>query len=417
MMHNANRIKLLWVLAQLCIWIMMTTAIEYVIYDQQLSRVENEISAFATRIQHSVHYANGKWDLTAYVADPQTPHPSGSGGISTPLYILTSDGLILERNAPINGYLDSINFDHVRTFTTAQTFAPIAGESWRVKSRDIVSSEFPTSAVLASIYHPERFREEVVDRKLDDALNYLASRVVVSDGVTHTSQIDIRQVDYDVAFVIVSHQHKAILTSGRNPTFIDKSRFHDELQRIGKPYQVIDRVDMSSYLAVSKPILSDDGSPIGIIITAAKYPVLFEILTQSPMNWIQITIAFMILQWLLWIYVRQPPIKTQLRTIWFDGVDGMLHLDRVTIPIPIHSYQHSLIQTLLADPYRSHTADSILKANEEPGQNAWRKVYDAMTQLNRKTNPILGRLVVLKDSHFSIAREYQDLIDTSQSRK
>src|SRR5438105_565827 len=93
----------------------------FLIKSFSIDDTKKSLDVLTARIQNDLKYKNKSWDTRMYAADPYTPHPTGSSGFTTPLYILATDGFVIERNQPINGYLDSSDFKHILSFKSPQT--------------------------------------------------------------------------------------------------------------------------------------------------------------------------------------------------------------------------------------------------------------------------------------------------------
>src|SRR6185503_16008359 len=78
------------------------------------NHVTQELTESIQRIQEDIQYSNGKWDMHRYNADPDVPE-------SSPLYIVSTDGFIVDRWKPVHGYLDISDIKHLLTYQTPQT--------------------------------------------------------------------------------------------------------------------------------------------------------------------------------------------------------------------------------------------------------------------------------------------------------
>ena len=116
--------------------------------------IEKRLMNLTERVEDGLRYRNGSWDTSRYTSDPTTPHPSGSSGFSTPLYIIGVDGFVIERNAPIKGLLDTADFNHLMAFQTPQTIKIITNEQWRIVSRPIIQGNRTQGIIVVSVYNP-----------------------------------------------------------------------------------------------------------------------------------------------------------------------------------------------------------------------------------------------------------------------
>ncbi len=85
------------------------------------NQMERRLATLSARIENDLVFQNGVWDTTKYDADPLTPFPTGSSGFATPLYIITSDGYVIDRRNAIPGILDSADFEHALQFVQPTT--------------------------------------------------------------------------------------------------------------------------------------------------------------------------------------------------------------------------------------------------------------------------------------------------------
>lgn len=362
-----------------------------------------------TRIRESIVHDRTGWSLSRYIADPLTPHPSGSGGFSDTLYIIMSDGFVIERNLPLAGFLDSGQYQYLHEFQTPQTVEPMPRETWRIQSK---KATYGSNEVMigVAVYHPERFVSEVVNAKLTSALDYITRQVSLRDHGVLLPPIDMRQIDYDVSFEIVSSENKTIVNNGRMPSYIEKSRFFDELHT---PQQrtIVDATNHTSYLVLRTEIPNSDGS-VGAIILSAK-PAL-TIKTVIRAYWLEIA-AYIGIQSLLYAgtayFIRRKFAPRQVSTISFDVARGLLLIDDRQIMIPTDTIQFKLCKRLLLPPFQAHTGTQLLDEGDGDLQKDWRKVYDAVVLLNRKIEHLLPtKLIEVHHRHFSLSTSYRALI-------
>jgi hypothetical protein len=82
------------------------------IQQSSMTQLRQSLTHTVERVQSDLLYENNQWNTEKYRADPETPHPTGSSGFLTPLYIVTSEGFVIERNLPIKGLLDTSDYKH-----------------------------------------------------------------------------------------------------------------------------------------------------------------------------------------------------------------------------------------------------------------------------------------------------------------
>ena len=134
---------------------LLQIGITYIFVRQSsLNQIYDSFMSLSQRIQHDIKYDQGKWDTKLYNADPFTPYPHGSSGFSQPLYIITSEGFVIERNRPISGLLDSSDFKHLLSFSRPQSISTVTNENWRVLSSPIRNKARTIGVVLVAFYNP-----------------------------------------------------------------------------------------------------------------------------------------------------------------------------------------------------------------------------------------------------------------------
>jgi len=74
-----------------------------VIFYISIKRIEDHSSLKISWIKENINYENEKWDISGYNKDPRIIG-------NYPLYILTTEGYVLDRRQTIAGFLDSSNF-------------------------------------------------------------------------------------------------------------------------------------------------------------------------------------------------------------------------------------------------------------------------------------------------------------------
>ena len=92
----------------------------FLIRESFISELNKTLTDTSDRISSDLIIQKGSWNTEKYLSDPLTPHPNGSSGFLNPLYIITTEGFMIERNFPIKGYMDSSDFKHLKAFNTPQ---------------------------------------------------------------------------------------------------------------------------------------------------------------------------------------------------------------------------------------------------------------------------------------------------------
>ncbi len=382
-----------------------------------LRSITSDLKKLTSRVSQELTYKNGSWDTSQYTSDPLTPHPSGSSGFSTPLYIIASDGFVIERNSPIPGLLDSSDFNHLIAFTTPQTLKIVSNEQWRIASEPIKDNAKTVGVIVVSLYNPDKFIQSGVDEKLKKNIDYIKSKVVVSNGDIVIKDIDIRNIDYDISFEVVNSFNKVLLNNGRMPSYIDKSYVYNELKAKNRERFIIDSTTHKTYKIVSETIQDNAGNTVGLVIAGENTSFITDIFYQSlPFILIFSLILFAICFVILDIYnshqlenalneyEKQKNTKTIPGHIMFNKKTSKLHIDSNVIDIPYASNQYYLCKTIFSDVKKRWEVDEILEAfGHDTAPENWRKVYDSMILINKKTDLYIPvKLIELKDKTYQL---------------
>jgi hypothetical protein len=95
-----------------------------------IKQTQDNLQLSVKRIKEDVLFENGKWNMYKYNADPNLPD-------TYPLYILATDGFVIDRWKPVKGYLDVSDFKHLLMFNSPQTITTPTNQSWRIFSKPI----------------------------------------------------------------------------------------------------------------------------------------------------------------------------------------------------------------------------------------------------------------------------------------
>lgn len=380
------------------------------VYKTSIQSVEKGLVIMIERVEKDLSYINGKWDTTLYNADPLTPHPNGSSGFANPLYIITSEGFIIERSQPIRGFLDTSDFNHLITFQTPQTINTVTNESWRVLSQPIVDGTSTVGVVILSYYNPQQGRIEEIDQKMKESVQSIIQSLQVKNHKIDTHRIDIRNIHYEYSFEIVDKYNNVLLNNGRVPTYIDPSYFAKEIES-KKKRTIVDAKTGKEFFIVSKTLASNN-LPIGLIIAGEPIDTFNSILQKyvyfSALLGLLVTIPLMIYT----VFVmRKFARKTEeggdnntninsIKEIQFDKKASVLWIDEREYSIPYASYQYYICVALLLQPNRQWEYDQLLEVLGDFGEKInTRKVYDAVHAINKRIN---FRLIEYKNKTFSV---------------
>ena len=367
---------------------------------------KHSLEELYTRISNDLQIKNGKWDTTLYNADPHTPHPSGSNGFITPLYIITSGGFVIERNQPISGLLDSSDFKHLQAFQTPQTLAVVTNDQWRVLSKPILGKNNEVLGLTSVAYHnPNENILNVIDSTLLESLEKINSAIKVTNNSIDVKDVDIRTIRYDIAFEVINTYNKVLLQNGRTPTYIDPSYIDSELKR-SITRIVRDSHTGEQFLIYMQPIKDSNGKSQGIILIGRSLYSIHNTLRAYVIFSLGFGI-FLIIPLLLLLSQRLFIFKTKSvnvdsypEEVAFDSKESVILADKKIIAIPYATNQYYLCKAVFSHPKKRWELDELLKkfGDQDSSQN-WRKVYDAAIMVNKKAG---FKLISYQDKTFRL---------------
>ncbi len=352
-----------------------------------LQQISEDISWLNNRIASDLKYVNGKWDTSIYSADPLTPHPDGTGGFPDPIYIISLDGFVIERNALIHGLLDSGSLQFVSQFNSPQTVSRSTYEQRRVLSRHITRNNKNIGIVTVSrvIQGSETLTD--IDLILQQNLDEIISNIQFNENTIDVSLFEVQAVDYNIAFEIIDQYNKVLLSNGRVPTYIDQSYIKEQLnapkQRIVK-----DNITNEEFLIQTKVLLDKNNEEIGIIVQGKSLRILKKILSAYIISTALTYFVILVPLSIITFYLLRREIKTLLTNnhdnpslIEFNEHKGTIIIDDDTIHLEQDSHQFLLCKILFSNINKSFSEDLLLKKLETDN---WRSLYDASLSINKK---------------------------------
>lgn len=397
--------------------LLLQVSITYVGLKEILIQEDKEfIKEMIKIIKNDMKYTNGQWDTTLYNSNPLTPYPNASS--TFPLYVITSDGFVIERSKPINGYLDTSDLKQLLEFETPETINTVTNEKWRILSKPVIVNGNTVGAVVVSYYNPEDQIIESIDKKLDDNLKKIEKSVHFENNQLLVKDFDVRNIDYSVSFEVVNKFNKLVINNGRLPAFIDPSYVNNELNNTN--LRTINDLETSEEFVVrSEAIYDDNGNPIGIVVvgksiepinrTLADYILLTFIIAVSLTLPI-IVVTLIILRWEIkeiFADSNEPPQKT-IKKLSFDAKSGTLIVDEETIEIPHDTNQYYLSKAIFGSPKRKWEHDELLEKLGEGFDNMnTRKIYDTMNAINKKSGV---KLIIYADKKYSLDPRFLEIL-------
>lgn len=414
--------KYLWSqIGKICLFLVVFFFIQTIIsyfYIRQISltQVQRELEQLSLTIKNDIRFENGKWDLSLYTSDPRTPHPQGSSGFPLPLYIVTANGFVIERNQPITGLLDSSDFDKVQSYLQPTTLNTVTNENWRVFARPVESNGRLLGDIVVAYYNEQNRSTAEIDPKLQANLEIIASKLSTANGKIDVSKVDVRNVHYDVSFEIVDSFNKVLLNNGRMPTFIDRSYVAKELEAPATRI-VKDSNTNEDFYVTSVKINDKNGAPIGLIAAGRSiqevqrtlnayliFAAISGLLILLPLAWLIYEFVSQMAKRMIVIHEKKKSHTPILNKITFNKKESILMLNEQQIQIPYASNQYYILSTLFSNPKKRWEQDEILeKFGEVEGEEGWRKVYDAHLAINKKVG---FKLIDYRDKLFRIHPDY-----------
>ncbi len=393
--------------------------LSYIVIQQTaLADVKHFLETLNERVRHDLRYENGKWDTAAYNSDPFTAYPNSSSAY--PLYIVTSDGFVIERSKPIHGLLDASDYKHLMNFQTPQMINTITNEQWRVFSEPILRNGQTYGVILVSSYNPDPTQLEKLDQQLRESAQRLNSTIEIKNGELDTSKIDVRNIHYSVSFEVVSRFNKVLANDGRTPSFIDTSYVADQLNK--SPYNnVEDTLSEEEFLTYTQPILDSNKQVVGIVVVGRSTQSLERtlqtyllsslgvgVLLTIPLSLVLIFLLKDELQIVLAAQEQEQEAANQPRAIRFDKKASAILVNDKKYEIAYASNQYYICKALFSNPKKRWEQDELLEAmGEDFASENSRTVYDASLAINRKVEL---KLIMYQDKTYFINPHLVDLV-------
>ena len=385
-----------------------------VLYELSLETARDYLHKTTERVKEDISYKNNRWDVSRYIADGVIPDIN-------PLYIITSDGYIIERWKPIHGLLDVSEFNRLVAYTEPQTINTVTDESWRILSKQVISNGRTVAVITVTAYKPELSDIRLVDEQLKDAISSINSGLIVHGDNIDVSRIDARKLPYTITFQVVNRFNRVLIKNDnttsitRSPTFIDSSYVDNQVNSGEKTVE--DTVTHQSYLTLTTAIYDSSHSIIGIIVVGSPIDSFYEFMEKYTFILAAITIMLMgiFLPFTAKIYKETlSRIKKEKRatytphTIQFIKKECKLLIDQEVIDIPFASLQYYFCSALFSNLHKRWEVDELLeKFGEEINTESWRKVYDTMVALNKKANQYINdKLFIVKNKTYRINEKY-----------
>lgn len=370
--------------------------------------IKNNLKQINTRIIKDLIYRNGKWDTSFYVNDDNISQEN-------PLYIITTDGFIIDREKPINGFLDTANFQYSSSFTTPSTIITPAGEQWRMYSKAISQNGTQSGSIVVGYYQPELSALTDIDNQLQKSADIILGRIKIMGGTLDVGNIDTRNINIKISYEIVDKYNRTFSSVGGLPSFIDKSYLPDVLR--SEYSTVIDKKTNTAYLIFTMPFIDSSQNIVAVIVNGYSLAQINNYLHNQLVFSMGSGLVVIILMLVLLSYLLRSelikiikqisenlaktfPFSQKDSTLRFDKDNSVIYFTEQAIKIPYNSIQYGVCKVLFSNLKKRWENDEIVEkvfpevGFEETGKY-WRKVYDAIGAINEKSQQVFGFDIVL----------------------
>jgi hypothetical protein len=360
-----------------------------------------------------LRYENGKWDTSHYDINPEIPG-------SYRLYVFNEDGFVIDRWRPIGGLLDTSEYKQLNTHLNKyNTFITVTDQKWRMFSLPITNTSRQAVGVIAiGKLISSNVDLDEIDENLEKIGQNLLKTVKTNGDELIIDNTITRLVPYDVSFQIVDQHNKIHLKSDsansidRLPNYIEPSYITNYLKQPAA-FRIEDNKTGELFRVVTSPIKDKTGNAIGTIIVGRSIESVKNLLRIYVL--LELLIGLPLFAAGLWLTARwtnqknkfTKPAKNlldihKLNVISFNKKESALYINDSLIPITYASNQYYLCLILFSAPKKKWELDEIQDKIGDPN-TTWRKTYDAMNSINKKTDKYLqSKLVVTNNKTFQI---------------
>lgn len=394
----------------------------YISYTLAMQEARAELEATTKRVQEDIKFTENQWDTTNYLADSAIPDDK-------PLYIIASNGFVVERWKPIQGFLDVVEFTTLLSYETPETVTTITNEKWRIFSKPIEHRNKVVGVITVTKYNPESDDLANLDEDLRQTVEIIQKNLHVQGDTITLQNRDTMQVPYNITYQVVSRFNKLLYHKTNNdglmrsPSFIDNSYIDTQLRR-RRERTVTESGTKKTFLIRTEPLYDSNNSLQGIIVAGTPVDSIHNALHKNSIIMLFTSLVVSSLFIPLFVYAlrsykntiikayEQGKLTATVTAIAFNKKQSLIQIDEHQIKIPYASFQYYFCTTLFSKPQKKWETDEILDAfGEEVNASSWRKVYDAMTALNKKTGSILhDKLFIVQNKTFRINPEFTSKI-------
>ena len=382
----------------------------FLTYQVSIQRETTDLENITQRIKDDINFKNGTWDTAHYVADPNLPQ-------TYPLYVFAANGFVIDRWKPVHGFLDTS--DQKNSSLKPQTITTPTKQHWRIFSQPVQKKGRTFGVVTVTSYNSAALPNNEIDKNLTAAMNKILANITIKNESLDTSRLDPREIPYNISFQIVDVYNRIILKNNNTnsidqiPNFIDKSYIGAVIN--GPRVSTInDSITNEPFLIVSTPIIDTNDYVAGVIVAGRSISSIYSILSnlfivELLFGSVLLVINYFLISFFLNRFLIAMPLtnisakKHQVQHIAFDKKTGVILLDEIEIPIPYATNQYYLCEAIFSSPKKKWELDELLERFGEDDLTNWRKVYDAMSIVNKKAADVLGsKLIIVKDKTYRI---------------
>ncbi len=377
------------------------------------------------KIVSDLVYREGKWNTTGYNNDYKIP-------FNNPLYIITTDGFVIDRESPITGFLDTSDFTYSSSFQQPQTVTTPANEIWRMFSKVITSkSGVPIGNILVGYYQPDLKAFEDVDNQLTNGAVIIASQIKINGDTLDTSSVDVREVSVFLSFEIVDRFNHALKSVGGIPAHIDRSYLPTILKT---QYQTVTNARTGEQFLVYFTPFVESKNPVGVIVSGYPLQQVNKDLQNQLVFSVGSGAVVIVILIILLGFLLQRNIASLLKkageaaqkvlyvshragAFGFDQDTGLIYLGDKKMEVPVKTKQYYICKVLFSKPNKNWENDEIIdrlsstgilegstaetadmygsKLEEKDMRKKAKMISDAIRLVNEKAKQVFGYEVVL----------------------
>lgn len=377
-----------------------------------LNDTKLELQKVSSQIISELEFINGNWNTNKYLSDITIPS-------NLSIYIYSLDGFMIDRNNPINGFLDTSNFDYASTFKIPKTVSYIVNENWRLYSYSITRDDQIKGVILLAYFDPRETPETELDKLLYSNAQLIDKNIEIHDDRLDVSGVHQNEVDPNISFEVIDQYNRVYITNGGPPAYIDKSYIQSVLTE-NEFITIADSLNREKFLVHIKPMRSQDNL-VGVVVVGNGLGSLDNILKNQIILTIGAGILAVVIFTIgaLFVYKRDlativqqkissasKPTVVTVEKIRFDKSSSTIIVNRkILIEIPKDSYQSDICTLLFKHPANRldnlDLSDAIGERDER--KNIKRLVYDAVNAINEKVLKVTGqKLIVHQDTQYFI---------------